>query len=80
MKNKKEKRIKRKRRKNVNRRKRKSTSGVIHPLQKVVQVKIQNLDPIETAEKRNQTHDVYEIRAGVGLSLSLYGYKRSGTN
>ena len=40
---------------------------MIHRLQKVVQVKIQNLDPIETTEKMNQTHDVYEIRAGVGL-------------
>ena len=38
-----------------------------HRLQKVVQVKIQNPDPTETTEKTNQTHDVYEITAEIGL-------------
>ena len=48
---------------------------MIHRLKKVVQVKIQNLDPIETTEKMNQTHDVYVIRAGVGL----HHQKKEGT-
>ena len=40
---------------------------MIRRLQKVVQVKLQNQVPIEITEKMNPTHDVYEIRARVGL-------------
>ena len=48
---------------------------MIRRIQKVVQVKIQNHGPIEITEKMNQTQDVYEIRAGVGLRRQ----KKEGT-